>query len=123
MCRQADTGCNICAACACSGAAVLEEARESQADASAAAAAKKRKGPGGDATAAGGAATLELQSQRLLAGHSQCVAAVVWPSAGILVTGSWDHSVCFFWLNLKYVQVTAQCICMAPGHQSAAKGS
>ena len=77
---------------------MLQEAREAQADGTAGAAAKKRKGPVGDAAAAAnGTVALELESQRLLAGHSQCVAAVAWPSAGTLVTGSWDHSVRASW--------------------------
>lgn len=36
---------------------------------------------------------LESPSQGLLAGHTQCVSSVAWPTARSLVSGSWDHSV------------------------------
>jgi hypothetical protein len=81
----------------CAGAAVLEA---SEAAAGAAAelaplsrsmAAKKRKaGSGG---AAMPAAPLEEEARATLAGHTQCVAAVAWPTPGTLFSGSWDHSV------------------------------
>lgn len=93
------------------GAAVLKEAEAARADGTAAArASKRRKGDkaAADAAASGGAANngaasgaaaiasagaVSLPSQQLLAGHRQCVAALVWQEPGTLISGSWDHSV------------------------------
>lgn len=35
----------------------------------------------------------EEEAVRCLEGHSQCVAALAWPEDSTIVTGSWDHSV------------------------------
>lgn len=62
-------------------------------------AAKKRKaaaaavGGGDGGAAAVPAAPLEEGARQTLTGHSQCVAAIAWPAAGALYSGSWDHSV------------------------------
>ena len=50
-------------------------------------------GGGGPPTAEQLSGALQSPSQALLAGHTQCVAAVVWPTARTAVSGSWDHSV------------------------------
>lgn len=79
--------------------AVLEAAEDAAAaaadapPASRSAKAKKRKAAEGGDDAAVPAAPLEEAPRAALAGHSQCVAAVVWPAAGLLYSGSWDHSV------------------------------
>jgi ribosome biogenesis protein YTM1 len=90
------------------GAAVAEEAAAAAArgaaadtDSKAAGAAKHKRRRGASAAAAAShdaagapaAAPLQLQPASALLGHMHCVAGVAWPSAGVLYSGGWDHSV------------------------------
>ena len=88
------------------GRSELEAAEEAQASGAAddAAGSRKRRARSGAAPTGaadgGGAPTAEQlkgavqsRSQSLLAGHTQCVASVVWPTTRTAVSGSWDHSV------------------------------
>ncbi|KAK9821782.1 hypothetical protein WJX81_002702 [Elliptochloris bilobata] len=81
------------------GTAVLDASEDAAAGAAEAPplsrSAKKRKAAvdGGDDAMAVPAAPLEEAARATLAGHSQCVATVAWPSPGVLYSGSWDHSV------------------------------
>lgn len=78
-----------------------EEARASGAAGAAGARKKRAKSAAAADEAEGGAApaavklggAIESPSQGLLAGHTQCVSSVVWPTSRSLVSGSWDHSV------------------------------
>jgi ribosome biogenesis protein YTM1 len=51
---------------------------------------KRRKAAGGAALPA---APREERAVGSLLGHTQCVSAVAWPAAHVVVSGSWDHSV------------------------------
>ena len=112
--QEASRGGDISAARATgmTGRSEVEAAEEAQASGAAddAAGSRKRraKSSGGAADAAGGGSNggaptaeqlkgaVQSPSQALLAGHTQCVAAVVWPTARTAVSGSWDHSVSEF---------------------------
>ena len=74
--------------------------------------AKKRKAAAsadgdGDSAMAVPTAPPEEEARAALTGHSQCVATVAWPAAGVLYSGSWDHSVCarqlFGWVGVEHL--------------------
>jgi ribosome biogenesis protein len=73
------------------GRALATSAEQSGEEAASSAGRKKRKGSSdGRSVPTGGHEEAPLSA---LSGHKQCVAALAWPADDIVMSGSWDHSV------------------------------